>query len=280
MDLFPNARFAAGFRHNMPSFGPSATVWNVSGRWDITPGLFVRGMVGTAFRLPTAEELFALDPAPPDIPNWIGNPDTKPERSTNINVAIGGSFAQNAFRWEIIGFWRDIEDLIDVMFDEALQADVFGNVPGTVEVRGMEFAGNFDFNQNLSGRLSYTFSTSEVDGVQLQRVPEAVGNFTIDYHPTTQWFGFTLAGRYVGDVYRNVFGEPVDYGNYFVADVGARVFLDTERHHRLDFNVHNVFDQDYVTLVSGAFTDAREPFVLDFRGVPRTFLFRYTYTFF
>ena len=62
-DLFENARFAVGFRHNMPSFGESATVWNVSGRWDITPALFVRGSVGTAFRLPTAERSL-LSPLP------------------------------------------------------------------------------------------------------------------------------------------------------------------------------------------------------------------------
>jgi vitamin B12 transporter len=86
-DLLPNVRLSAGFRHNMPSFGESATVWNVGGRWDITPALFVRGAVGTAFRLPTAEELFASDP--PGAPNWVGNPNLKPERSTNINASIG-----------------------------------------------------------------------------------------------------------------------------------------------------------------------------------------------
>ena len=57
-----NVRLAAGFRYNAPSVGESATVWNVTGRWDVTPEFFVKGTVGTAFRLPTAEELFANDP--------------------------------------------------------------------------------------------------------------------------------------------------------------------------------------------------------------------------
>ena len=147
MDLLPNARFSAGFRHNMPSFGPSATVWNVSGRWDITPALYVRGAVGTAFRLPTAEELFALDPI--DEPNWIGNPGTKPERSTYANVGIGGTLGTNAFNWEIIGFWRDIDDLIGTFFDEVAETDTFGNVPGTVEVRGVEVAVGANISRNF-----------------------------------------------------------------------------------------------------------------------------------
>src|SRR5262249_22066575 len=41
-DLIPNVRLAAGFRHNIPSEGESATVWNVTGRWDVNPDLFVK----------------------------------------------------------------------------------------------------------------------------------------------------------------------------------------------------------------------------------------------
>ena len=279
MDLFPNARFAAGFRHNMPSFGESATVWNVSGRWDITPGLFVRGSVGTAFRLPTAEELFAMDPI--DDPNWIGNPNLKPERSTNINAAVGGSIGENVVSWEIIGFWRDVENLIDTVFDDIEETDTFANLPGTVEVRGVEFAANANFNADISGRLSFTFSASELDGEQIDRVPEQYGNFSLDYHPMNQWFGLSIAARYVGDVHRTIgtFGRT-EYGNYIAIDLGARVYFDAERHHRVDLNVHNLFDEEYVTLIDRMYDNAGTPFVAQHLGQPQTFLLRYTYTFF
>jgi vitamin B12 transporter len=262
----------------MPSFGQSATVWNVGGRWDITPALFVRGAVGTAFRLPTAEELFASDP--PGNPNWIGNPNLKPERSTNINASIGGTIGDNIFNWEIIGFWRDVEDLIDTVFIEDLEVDVFDNLPDTVEVRGVEAVIEANINQNFSGKLSFTFSSAEMEGKQIQRVPEQYGSLTLDYHPMDLPFGVTLAARYVGDVYRTL-GDLGDtpYGNYVVIDLGARVFLDAERHHRLDFNLHNLFDEDYSTRVDRVSGD-EGPFVLNSLGWPRTFLFRYTYAFF
>ena len=277
-DLLPNVRLSAGFRHNMPSFGESATVWNVGGRWDITPALFVRGAVGTAFRLPTAEELFASDP--PGNPNWIGNPNLKPERSTNINASIGGTIGDNLFNWEVIGFWRDVEDLIDTVFIEDLEVDVFDNLPDTVEVRGVEAVIGANINQNLSGRLSFTFSSAEMEGKQIQRVPEQYGSLTLDYHPMDLPFGISVAARYVGDVYRTL-GDLGDtpYGDYVVIDLGARVFLDAERHHRLDFNVHNLFDEDYSTRVDRVSGD-EGPFVLNSLGWPRTFLFRYTYAFF
>lgn len=278
-DLLPNARIAAGFRHNMPSFGESATVWNITGRWDITPNVYVRGSIGTAFRLPSAEELFARDPFV--NPNYLGNPNLEPETSTNFNAAVGGSFGtDNMFTWEIAGFSRDIDNLISTIFDDITEVETFFNVPGTVETRGMEFIAGFNFSNELTGRFSYSFSNTENDGVQLQRVPESLANFTIDYHPMNTFFGLTAAGRYIGDVYRNVFGEPQEYGNYFVVDIGGRVYLDAERHHRLNLNIENVFDEDYVTLVAGSYTDQRDPFVLDYRGRPRTVLFRYSYTFF
>ena len=279
-DLLPNVRLSAGFRHNMPSFGESATVWNVGGRWDITPALFLRGAVGTAFRLPTAEELFASDP--PGAPNWVGNPNLKPERSTNINASIGGSIGNNVFNWEVIGFWRDVEDLIDTVFNDDLEADVFDNLPDTVEVRGVEAVIGANINQDFSGQLSFTFSSAEMEGVQIQRVPEQYGSLSLDYHPMDLPFGINVAARYVGDVYRSL-GDglgPVQYGDYLVVDVGARVFLDGERHHRLDFNVHNLFDQEYSTRIDRRVSGDEVPFVLNSLGLPRTFLFRYTYAFF
>ena len=43
-----DVRLAAGIRHNMPSDAQSSTVWNISGQWDVSPNLFVRGSGGTA----------------------------------------------------------------------------------------------------------------------------------------------------------------------------------------------------------------------------------------
>ena len=75
-DLVPGLNLAAGFRYNDPSVGQSATIWNVSGRYQAPQGFYVRGEAGTNFRLPTAEELFANDPL-----DERGNPNLKPQKA-------------------------------------------------------------------------------------------------------------------------------------------------------------------------------------------------------
>ena len=109
-DLIPNAHLAAGVRFNSPDVGQSATVWNLSGKYDISNTLFVRATLGTNFRLPSAEELFADDPQ-----DERGNPDLKPERSRSVNLSLGGTYGEAAqtFSWEVVGFAREIKDLID-----------------------------------------------------------------------------------------------------------------------------------------------------------------------
>ncbi len=119
-------------RYNKPQTGEPATIFNVSGKYDFSPALFVRGEIGTNFRLPDAEELYADDPD-----DERGNPNLKPERSRSANLSLGGQIdaAGHPVNWEVIGFARNISNLIDyATFDSTTNQEVFGNVPGTVTV--------------------------------------------------------------------------------------------------------------------------------------------------
>src|SRR6185436_731950 len=51
-----------------------------------------------------------------------------------VNVSVGGYLNGRTINWEIVGFYRDIDDLIDTIFDDVLEVDVFGNVPGKVAI--------------------------------------------------------------------------------------------------------------------------------------------------
>lgn len=272
-----NVRVAAGFRYNAPSVGRSATVWNVTGRWDITPEFFVKGTVGTAFRLPTAEELFANDPN-----DERGNPNTKPEQSTNVNASVGGNFGTNMLHWEIVGFARDIKNLIGIQsFDSTTNQDVFGNTPGTVRVRGGEFILDAAFTPELSGSFSYTHSDAkDAFHQQIRRVPKDLIKGAVDYHPM-DWFGLFASVNYFGDTFETLGGIREKYGSVAVFDIGARVFLDMERHHRIDVNLHNVFDKQYATHLTRGFQDAGgASYLVSDLGLPRTLSVHYTYNFF
>lgn len=276
-DLFSRAQFAAGFRFNDPSFGPSATVWSVSGKIDLPQGMFVRALVGTAFRLPTAEELFANDPE-----DERGNPDLKPEKSTNANFSIGGATADGRLNWELIGFVRNIKDLISFDgFDPDTDQSLAENVPGEVHVRGGELTVSAVLGDSLSASASYTYSHSwQAANQQIAKVPVQNAKAVLDFHPLGGRVGATLSLNYVGRVYQSVWDGFERYGNYVVPDLAARWYVDPARHHLISARLQNVFDKQYATSIGSAFQDTDgSPYTYWNLGVPRTFELRYTYRF-
>jgi outer membrane cobalamin receptor len=279
-DLFSNLKLAAGLRYSDPSVGESDTVWNLSGRYDVNPNVFMRAMVGTAFRLPTAEELFANDPE-----DERGNPNLKPETSTNLNLSVGVLFnigpTQN--KAELIGFFREVKNLIDfTSFDDTTGQAVFGNVPGTVSVRGAEIALESSQSDSWSATLSYTYNHSIDPSTQMQiaNVPTNLVKAGIDYHPLAPW-GANLSINYFGKTYATGLWDGTEaYGDDTIVNLSGRVFLDSQRHQRLDLSLQNLFNRTYATGLGTATRDADgSNYTYWNLGVPRNLRIAYTYRF-
>ena len=275
-DLIPRTRLAFGYRYNSPSVGKSAGVWNVSGRYDLTDSLTLKGEVGANFRLPTAEELFANDPL-----DERGNPNLKPERSTSANLSLGGrlTLAAVPVRWELVAFARDIEDLIDLKtYDPVTQQDVFGNVPGVVKTRGGEFLIDAALTPSLSANFNYTYNRARQDGGgQLQRTPKQLLKAGLDYHPADRPFGATLSLTHTGETFVSVAGAPRPYGDYTLVDLSGRYFLDAARRNEISVSIQNLFDVEYGKPARGCAdvsTDGpyscSSPYIYVNLGLPRT----------
>lgn len=285
-ELFENGHLAAGFRFNKPDTGESATIWNVSGEYRFTPQLFMRASIGTNFRLPTAEELYANDPE-----DERGNPNLKPEKSSSGNVSVGANlaFGQTTLNAELIGFYRNISNLIDyATFDEDTGQDVFGNIPGLVKVRGAELVLSAQLVGDWSANLNYTYSRSRADGSdqQLARVPESLLKATIDYHPKNLPFAAGINLRHVGNENSSVSGATLQYGNYTVVDLSGRYYFDHERKHRLTLDLDNLFNREYgrpargcMDVASDGPYDCSAPYIYVNRGLPRTLRAYYEYRF-
>jgi outer membrane cobalamin receptor len=281
-DLIPGAHLSAGLRYNSASFGPSALVWNTGAQYDITPSLYIRENVGTSFRLPTDEELFANDPD-----DERGDPNLKPETSTDVNVSFGGQVPWGGaapMKWEAIGFYRLITNLIDFQsFDAATDQYVFGNVPGKVAVHGAELTLQAPVTASVSGTLSGTYSHARQSGVnnQFDQIPLTQFKAGLDYHPSER-YGADLTLVHVGDVDDEPLGVGngrVGYGDYTVVNVNARYYLDAHRHHRIDLHVGNLFNHVYYSGLEAAETDAAQtPYVVHDLALPRTFGVTYTYS--
>lgn len=278
-ELLARTHLALGVRYNDPDVGPSATVWNLSGKFDLTDTFFIRGGAGTSFRLPDAESLFAIDP----INNGeIGNPNLKAETSRNFNASIGGQ--GDGWSLELIGFARDTKNLIDLS-GPTPDPDVsqFINLPGKVMARGFEVVGNVDVTASVSLQGSYTHARTRPEGTDLQlaQVPKDTAQAVVSFRPEGRPFGGEVIGNYVGSVVDNVggFGRQ-QRGHYAVIDLNAYVTFGADDRQKLSARLENVFDADYDTRVNRAARDADGAMYLThYRGVPRTLHVAYTYSF-
>jgi vitamin B12 transporter len=270
---------AFGVRYNTTSGNADATVWTLSGRHAFTDAFYVRGHVGTSFRLPDAEELYLRDCCE------VGNPNLEPEESKNFEAAIGGSAQVAAgLSWELILFNREIDNLIDIDFDDPAFLDgIFANFDETVEFDGWELFASLGLTDAVKVTFDYTRNDAQLEGssLQLQNVPETLTKLGLTFAAPSNRFDLSAAVVNVGDVAQNVstLGRN-DYGDYTVAELGAAFYLDMERRHRIGVRVENVFDEEYASGLGRGFRDADgSPYLFRYRGAPQSLHASYTYSF-
>jgi vitamin B12 transporter len=292
-DLFTNIHLAAGARYNKTG-GAEKTVWNVSGRYDATSWLYLQGLVGTSFILPTAEQLYAQDRDDP-----LGNPNLKPENVESANISLGGQFeaAGAGFGWEATYFNRNIDSLISsgqfnnplinlnpaTLYpgiaalpaadrDDYFEEGIFFNLPGKVKVKGFELIGRAQLDGGLSFDASYTHSESKQQAANgtnsdIQRIPTDYAKAGVSWSPTGRHWGLDSHILWTGEQRANVTllnpgsttttsAQSVNYGDYVVVDISGHIYLDAAEHHRITVRLENAFDEDYVTRVSSTTGDS------------------------
>jgi vitamin B12 transporter len=285
-DVLKKATIAAGVRYNAPTHSKQGAVWNVSGRYDLTPNLYARGIVGTAFRYPDAYELFAKDPT-----CCFGNPNLKPETSTNLNMSVGRRIlagSSTAVNIEAIAFFRRVTDLIVDVDDGSGETTITANRPDRVRVRGISLIGSGALSSALSASLGYTYNRSQQSNElaggysSLAGIPSNQVEGSLDIHPASVPFGAMVTVNKVGEMFDTVGGfGSVPSGDYTVVDLGGRVFLDARRRHRINLRLENAFDEDYTTIHARGFPDTTSgaAFLVHNLGVPRTFHVSYGFSF-
>jgi vitamin B12 transporter len=272
-----SVRLSLGARHNNPSHGQSATVWTASGHWDVSSGLFTRASFGTAFRLPDAYELFVVDPCCEQ-----GNPNLKPERSRHLNISIGGraGSAEQGFGWELVGFFRDVKDLITIV-DAPGGGETLDNTAGTTKVRGGELILAGHLASGLSANASFTVTRARPAGsdLQQQEIPRTLAKVAVGYDSINSPWQAGLTISHTGDVFRSAAGARRNYGNYTVLDLNAGLKLGMNDRHRIGVRLENALDEEYASRVRTGETDAGDDYAYSFRGTPRTIHASYTYRF-
>jgi outer membrane cobalamin receptor len=283
-DLMSRGTVAFGTRFNAPTNSQNATVWNVSGQYDISSSgsVYTRGSVGTAFRYPDAYELFAIDPT-----CCFGNPDLKPETSTNFNGSIGGRVpaGETSVNLEAITFFRRVEDLIIDADDGSGETTITTNSPNQVKVYGVSFVGSSALTSAFSASLAYTYTNSQQNQFAggydaILGLPSNQFEAGFDLHPTTMPFGVGVTVNRIGEITDSVSGiGNVPSGDYTIVDLSGRFFFDGARRHRINLRMENLFDEQYSTTFRRNFTDTGTPFLAHYLGTTATFHVSYTFAY-
>jgi len=286
-DLLENTALAFGVRRNEASNTDASTVWNLSGKHNLSDNIYIRANVGTSFRLPDAEALFLneyYDDDADGVPDggWfaIGNPNLKPEESRNINIAIGGAY--NNFSAELIGFNRKITDYIDSyvpLVIAGVEGESFINSSDEVKVKGVEFIASYAFNEEWTTNFSVNTTESELnsDGVQLTGIPESEMKVRALYNSSSLPLGLSFSLNHVGDINARR-GEK--RGNYTVMDLSGYYNMGADQQHQLTLRIENLTDKEYASRVDRGTLDASgTSYLFDNLGMSRTVHAGYTYRF-
>lgn len=266
----PDLKTSLGGRYNETG-GNDKFVWNASAYSPLFGPTFARASVSTNFRLANAYELYGNESYA------IGNPDLKPEESTNIEVGLGATF--NVLTAEINYYQSKIKDMIG-----RDSGNVFINSDNEVEMETFEYSVNTKAFNGLSFGASAVFTDANNKGsdVQLTHIPESFYKGLVRYRHPSQRFGGDINVRYVGKVYGPndaVFGT-VNYGEYWNTDLSCFMRFGTDLVHMITLRVDNLFDKDYTSYGYGSATSTGgDDFLYEYRGTPIAAMLSYKYTF-
>ena len=267
--LLARTRMALGLRHNSPSGDGKVTVGNFSLRHDFTDSVYLRGSAGTSFRLPDAWQLYGNDAC-----CTMGNPDLEGEKSRNVNVAIGGS--GSGLRWEVIGFQREVDDLIGVVDGMRVNTD------RTVDFSGWESNLAYEFASDWAAGLNYVATSAETAGEsgQITDVPESILKASVTYRSANSPVEFAVALLNVGDLYDSVSGGigRMEHGGYTVLDLGGAYRFGEGDRHRIGIRLENALDEEYASSLGRGFRDADgSSYPYANLGTPRTLHVNYAF---
>src|SRR4029453_912093 len=99
--------------------------------------------------------VFAIDPF-----CCFGNPNLKPESSTNFNASFGGRIqrGETTVDLEVIGFYRKVSDLIiDVDDGTGSGNTITDNSTNAVRVHGFSLVGSASLTSAIATTLGYTY---------------------------------------------------------------------------------------------------------------------------
>lgn len=208
-----------GLRQNFTSEFGSYLNPSVGTRWEITPGVAVRGSFATVQRNPGLDQLYVYD----TVHNWLPNPDLKPETGSSWTAGVDVGLSRNV-TGQFTYFGNSLNNRLGI------QSGKWDNI-GLVDTNGFEAALRWKMTPELSTFLNYTYTDAQIKtgsekGLQLSMVPYSVGQVGIGYASAGWQLNFIAS--YNSGARRAFYTNPGDTSTDFIPswvnlDLNARI---------------------------------------------------------
>jgi iron complex outermembrane receptor protein len=195
--LLQPLNFVAGIRYTKNSlFGHDITP-DFGITYSLNRTSAIKATVSKAFRSPTINELYLFP---------VANPNLKPEHVWNYEISYNRSLLDNYASFSITAFYDKGDNLIVVVspFNTNMNEGSFIH-------KGIEFAGMYYVNENLSFSLNYSYLNCSVSALY---APKHRINFQINYN--YQKFNLSANLQQVSGLYTSLQDSKTE--NYFLLD--------------------------------------------------------------
>ena len=231
-----------GARHDDYHIAGSKTTWRANGAWELPTKTKLRAAIGTAFRAPNFFRLFSTSSFA------LGNPNLKPEESKSWEVGFDQYYKNGAIQLGATYFQNDIEDLVVYVPTTGFDGTYANR--DSAENYGLEAYVSYQFKENWSANLAYTWTESSAKDLSLNTtsrlpgVPRHQISLNNEFRFDEKWL-VGLGVNYV--IGRESFGS-VDIDNYLLVRGYSRYrFSDAVS---LTARVENALNEDYTVSFS------------------------------
>lgn len=225
-------------------FSPSAGI-----KHELAPGISLHASAGKGFSAPSAWKLSGeysgSDWKQDANGNWypvpityVGNANLDPESSVSVDAGIG--FERDNWNMDLTLYHTRVKDKI-VAYDISPGLKSWRNAD-EARMRGLELAGNWQFNPNLRLDLGYTHSfRSEQRNGSVWSPLEYVPKNTVRAALVGDWdkLHARLGARYNGKSWKS----RAERGGYTLWDMSLGYAIN--KHQTLSLSVDNLFDRYY-----------------------------------
>jgi vitamin B12 transporter len=226
------------------------TTWQLAGAYRLSPGVRLRGSIGTGSKTPTFTERYGFYE---DF--FIGNPDLKPETSQGWEIGIDTNWQESRQNLSVTYFDQDLQDEIDgFVFDLDTFMFTAENKDSDSSRKGVEAVYDAHLGEALTLGAAYTYTDATEKNAAGQSVrelrrPKHVASLTANYYFADERGNLNLNLNYSGEQMDIWFspitfiGETVKIPSYTVVDLAGSWKLTQSLD--LTARVSNLFDEEY-----------------------------------